>query len=154
MIYGNSRDHNMNKLVRVLDRLPVFPVFGPGTALMQPVYVGDLADGIVAAVEREATGEFNLAGDVPLTYNEILKTVAAALGRNVRLVHVNHGLAARIVSVLEPVPGFPIKHEQVMRLLEDKAFDITSSVAELDYRPRSFAEGIALQVAEYRSAST
>jgi nucleoside-diphosphate-sugar epimerase len=121
---------------------------------MQPVYVGDLADGIVAAVEREATGEFNLAGDVPLTYNEILKTVAAALGRNVRLVHVNHGLAARIVSVLEPVPGFPIKHEQVMRLLEDKAFDITSSMAELDYRPRSFAEGIALQVAEYRSAST
>ena len=154
MIYGNSRDRNMRKLVKVLDRLPIFPVFGPGTALMQPVYVGDLADGIVSAVESQAVGEFNLAGPSPLTYNQILSTVAESLGRNVNLVHINHTIAAHAVSLLEKIPGFPVRHEQVMRLLEDKAFDISSSVSEFNYRPRSFAEGIALQIAEYRGASS
>ena len=151
MIYGNARDHNMSKLVRTLDRLPVFPVFGSGTALMQPVYVDDLVDGIVAAVRRNAIGEFNLAGPTPLSYNDLLATVSSALGRKVPLIHVNHGLAARLVSALERVPGFPIKHEQVMRLLEDKAFDISSSVRQLGYTPRNFDVGIAQQVAEYRS---
>lgn len=152
MIYGNLRDHNMKRLIRFLDRTPVFPVFGPGTALMQPVFVEDLADGIVAAVERDVTGAYNLAGPEALTYNEILRQVTGALGKTVRLVHIPHGLAARIVNVAENVPGFPVKHEQVMRLLEDKAFDIADAARDLDFRPRPFADGIATEVAEYRSA--
>jgi nucleoside-diphosphate-sugar epimerase len=32
MIYGNERDHNMHKLLRVLHRTPIFPVFGDGKA--------------------------------------------------------------------------------------------------------------------------
>jgi nucleoside-diphosphate-sugar epimerase len=146
MIYGNGRDHNMHRLITFVERTPVFPVFGPGTALMQPVHVEDLATGIVSAVQKRAIGEFNLAGPVAMTYNDVLNQVAEALGKKLRLVHVNHGVAARIVKAIERVPGFPVKHEQVMRLLEDKAFDISRSVNMLDYHPRTFREGIRQQV--------
>jgi uncharacterized protein YbjT (DUF2867 family) len=37
MIYGSERDRNVHRLLRFLDRSPVFPVFGPGTNLWQPV---------------------------------------------------------------------------------------------------------------------
>ena len=39
MIYGNKRDHNMHKLLRLLNKTPLFPIFGKGCALMQPVHV-------------------------------------------------------------------------------------------------------------------
>ncbi len=151
MIYGNRRDHNMHKLIAYLEKAPVFPVCGPGTALMQPVHVEDLANGIVAAVERQAVGEYNLAGPDAIPYNQVLQDVAEALGKKVRLLHINHAIAARLVQILEHVPGFPIRHEQVMRLLEDKAFDISRAVETLDYHPRPFREGIQQQVDDQRS---
>ena len=142
MIYGNERDRNMHRLLRAIAVTPVFPVFGPGTSLMQPVHVDDLAAGIVAAVLGNAEGEFNLAGPEPLPFNDILMQSARAVGRPLRLWHVDHFLAASIVKTCERLPRFPIKHEQVMRLLEDKAFDIDRAVGELGYQPRSFADGI------------
>lgn len=147
MIYGNMRDHNMHRLISALRKTPVFPVLGPGTALMQPVFVDDLAEAIVSAVERRVKGPFNLAGPEPLTYNDVLKEVSSALGKSLRLVHIDHRLAALLAKLLERVPKFPVKHEQVMRLLENKAFDISKSQKELSYRPRSFREGIRSEVA-------
>ena len=92
MIYGNERDHNMHKLLRVLDRTPAIPVFG-ANALMQPVHVDDLADGIVRAVVADAHGEFNLAGPEPLAYQGVLRSAMAALGRRVALAPVPAWLA-------------------------------------------------------------
>ena len=37
MIYGSELDHNMHRLLRFLDRSPVFPIFGSGENLWQPV---------------------------------------------------------------------------------------------------------------------
>lgn len=148
MIYGNARDHNMHKLIHVLQRTPVFPVFGDGTSLMHPVHVDDLAHGIVTAIGRQAVGAYNLAGPKSLTYNEILTTIADELHRRIRLLHVSHSLAAVAVKQLERIPGFPVRHEQVMRLVEDKAFDISDSVADLDYAPRSFRDGIRQEIEE------
>src|SRR5918997_4224970 len=63
MIYGSELDHNMHKLLRFLDRSPVFPMFGSG-ALWQPVYYEDLAQGLFAALNRkEAAGQvYDLPG--------------------------------------------------------------------------------------------
>lgn len=151
MIYGNERDYNMRKLIGVLSRTPVFPVLGDGTALMQPVHVEDLANGIATAVQRKKTGAYNLAGPESLSYNDILTQIMDALGRRVRLIHINHRFGARLVKRLERLPGFPVSHEQVMRLTEDKSFDITRSVAELGYSPRPFHEGIAQEISLLKS---
>lgn len=153
MIYGNERDHNMHRLIAVMRRSPIYPVFGDGASLMQPVFVEDLAGGIAAAVERGVAGEYNLAGPTALSYEAILREINAALGRHVRLVHLSHGVAAGMVKILERVPGFPIRHEQVMRLAEDKAFDISAATRDLDYRPRSFADGIRQEIARLQAIS-
>ncbi|HEX2863487.1 MAG TPA: NAD-dependent epimerase/dehydratase family protein, partial [Deinococcales bacterium] len=84
MIYGNERDHNMHRLLRLLDRAPAIPVFG-GSALMQPVHVEDLAAGIVQAVRADARGAFNLAGPTALPYLNVLREAAGALGRRVAM---------------------------------------------------------------------
>ncbi len=154
MIYGTARDKNMHRLLRVLDRYPVFPLFNHGLSLMQPVYVDDLADGIVAAVgdERTAGQAYNLAGPAPLRYLDIIEIILAQLGRNVRLLNINTQLAYLLVRGLQWVPGFPITAEQVLRLKEDKVFDIAPAAAALGYRPRSFAAGIRREIDTMRQA--
>ncbi len=153
MIYGTERDRNMTKLLCYLSRWPIFPVFGSGKCLMQPVYVQDLAEGIVAAIiksEQTAFKEYNLCGPDAISYIDLLDCAAKALNSNVRFLHIPHQLAVLVVAVAEKLPGFPICKEQVHRLLEDKCFDISLAQKELGYAPKPFAEGIALEIERLR----
>jgi uncharacterized protein YbjT (DUF2867 family) len=150
MIYGNERDHNMHRLLRFIARLPVYPVFGAGRALMQPVHVEDLAGGIAQAVIRDARGEFNLAGPQAVPYREIVDEAFRAVGRRGAMVFVPVGPVAALAGLLEKVPRFPLRREQIIRLQEDKAFDIGASRRELGYAPRPFAVGIAQEAGRLR----
>ncbi len=153
MIYGTHRDKNMNRLLRFLERYPVFPLFGGGTSLMQPVYVEDLAQGIVDAVgdSRTENQEYNLAGPEGISYRSIVETILELLNRRVAIVPIPTRPAALIARLAQHLPGFPVTEEQVLRLLEDKVFDISKARSELNYQPRSFREGIALEIQEMRS---
>jgi nucleoside-diphosphate-sugar epimerase len=139
----------MTKLLRFLEKWPLFPVFGEGKALMQPVYVEDLADGILSAIlqeEQTVNQSYNLCGPTPITYMQLLREACDALGNHPRFLHIPHRLAALLASVAEKVPGFPVTHEQVLRLVEDKSFDIGNTVRDLKYHARPFAEGIREEV--------
>lgn len=151
MIYGNARDHNMHKLLRFIARVPVYPVFGSGRAQMQPVHVEDLAEGIVQAVIRDAHGEFNLAGPEALPYTQIVDEAFRAVGRRGVMVFVPVGPIALLAGLLEKVPRFPVKREQIIRLQEDKVFDITGSRQQLQFTPRPFATGIAQEAEQLRA---
>jgi uncharacterized protein YbjT (DUF2867 family) len=153
MIYGNLKDRNMNKLIRVLSRTPVFPLFG-ARSLMQPVFTDDLADGIVASLLDPACAgqDYNLAGPAPISYREIVSTIVGLLRRHVLLVPVNLRIAWLLVKMLQWLPGFPIKDEQVLRLGEDKVFDISKAQRDLGFRPRSFEQGIAAEIEMMQSA--
>lgn len=154
MIYGSWRDHNMHKLIRTLDRYPAFPLFGGGRSLMQPVFADDLAAAIVAAMGEPATvgKEYNLGGPEAIPYRRIVETICELLGRRVRIVNVSTNLAYWFVRAIEWAPKVPITSEQVLRLKEDKVFDISAAVADLGYNPRPFAVGIAEEIRAMRAA--
>jgi hypothetical protein len=60
------------------------------------------------------------------------------------------GRAARFVRFVRFV--LPIKAEQVQRLNEDKVFDHRDAAEDFGYRPRTFREGIQLEIEEMRQA--
>jgi nucleoside-diphosphate-sugar epimerase len=150
MIYGNPMDKNMSKLIRFLKNYPVFPIFGSGESLMQPVFADDLADGIVSAIGNRKTENkaYNLAGPSEITYNQIIQEIIKGLNRHIITIRVPFSFALNIIRLLEKIHGFPITHEQVLRLQEDKVFDITASVLDLDFSPRAFQEGIRTEIDE------
>jgi len=150
LIYGTDRDRNMTKLLKILAKWPVFPVFGTGQCLMQPIYVQDLADGIATSIFKfEMTGnkEYNLCGPNAISYVRLLELACEALNRKVKLIHIPHRLAVAVAGVGEKIPGFPVKQEQVLRLLEDKSFDITAAQNDLGFTAREFSKGITQEVA-------
>jgi len=150
MIYGSERDRNVHRLLRFLDRSPFFPIFGPGTNLWQPVYHEDCARGVFEALERPASvrRSYDLPGADPLTYLDLVKTAAAALGRSPRIVRLPIEPVRRALAAAERLRlPLPIDSGQVMRLREDKAYSYERARLDLDYAPRPFSEGVALEVA-------
>jgi len=153
MIYGSERDKNVHRLLRFLDRSPVFPIFGPGTNLWQPVYHEDCARGVYEALVRPAALEraYDLPGASPLPYATLIETAARALGREPRLVRLPLEPIRRALLLAETIRlPLPIKSEQVLRLREDKAYPYDAAQKDLGYSPRPFHEGVALEVARLR----
>jgi nucleoside-diphosphate-sugar epimerase len=140
MIYGTARDRNISRLLRYLHRWPIFPLCG--NALWQPIYVEDLAQAVIAALDAPATVHqtYNLAGAAPLRLSALVRTAAQAVGRSVLLVPIPVELGvlgARLTHVVTP--------EQVRRLAEDKAFDTSQARRDFGFRARTFAEGVRLE---------
>ncbi len=153
MIYGSELDKNMRRLLRFLDRSPVYPMFGSGENLWQPVYYEDCARGVLEALVRpSAVGQsYDLPGAEPLTYLDLVKTAAGALGKKPRIVRLPLEPMRLLLAAAEKLRlPLPIKSEQVLRLREDKAFPYDKAKRELGYAPRPFREGIALEVARLR----
>jgi nucleoside-diphosphate-sugar epimerase len=153
MIYGSELDKNVHRLLRFLDRSPVFPMFGSGENLWQPVYYEDCARGLYEALVRPAAvgQSYDLPGAEPLTYLEMVRTAAGTLGRKPRIVRVPLEPARRVLAAAEALRlPLPVRSEQVLRLREDKAYPYDKAKRELGYAPRTFGEGVALEAARLR----
>ncbi len=68
---------------------PIVPVPGDGKARFQPVHVDDIAQALVAAVQRrEISGVHQIGGAEPVTYDEMLAETMRATGKRRLTVHV------------------------------------------------------------------
>jgi nucleoside-diphosphate-sugar epimerase len=149
MIYGESNDKNMNKLLRFMDKFRFFPVFGSGQGLMQPIYYQDLAKALFQVYKtlHIQNKDYNLAGKYPLTYNEILNKAAKALGKKVFIIRIPYGISELVVGVYNQLSKNPkLKLEQIRRLNEDKHFDYSEAAKDFGFDPVDFEEGIQKQV--------
>ncbi len=146
MIYGATGENNVRRLAALLARLPLVPLPGGGRALVQPIHQADLTAAILAALHTDWHGPHTLvaAGPQPLPYRDFVRAVAQAAGLPPpRLL----SLPATPLRLLAPlsrlVPGLPtIGADEVRRLIEDKAFDITA-LRQLGISPRPLAQGLA-----------
>lgn len=153
MIYGNHRDVNIHKLIKIMNKYPVFPIIGQGRGLMHPIYAGDLARVIwVAYLNEEKTRykEYNVAGKHALSYKNLLESIRTALDKRVKFVHIPYAIALLIGKIGDIFPNGLIDYEKVQRLEEDKSFDYSLARDELDFAPISFEEGVKLEVESLR----
>jgi nucleoside-diphosphate-sugar epimerase len=148
MIYGSDRDRNISRLLRWLRRTPIVPIVGNGEAFQQPIYVDDLAAAIVAMLDTTTTEgkSYNLGGAAPLRFVELVRAASRAVGRAPRLINVPSSLALAMARAAARLPGgLRITPEQVQRLAEDKACDISDAVRDFGFSARTFEEGVRLE---------
>lgn len=148
MIYGSPRDRNMWRLIRLLRIMPIMPIFGDGESLQQPIFVDDVAQAVLRALQTDVTigKSYNIAGKAPLTYNQVIDAVASALGKRVWKIHLPYMPIVRMLQFTERLRlRLPIKAEQVLRLNEDKAFTYEEAGRDFGFSPRGFGEGIELE---------
>ncbi|MDJ1088754.1 NAD-dependent epimerase/dehydratase family protein [Macrococcoides caseolyticum] len=153
MIYGSTKDHNMSKLIKFLDKTPVFPIFGDGKNLLQPVRAQDLGKAIydvLFSYEKCKNKEYNLSGKNEIEYIDILKIISNQLNKRIIFIKLPIKLCYIIAVIGERfIPKFPIKAEQVLRMQEDKIYSHQEAKDDFEYNPLEFEQGIKDEVREY-----
>ena len=107
-MFGDD-DAFLNTIVKLLRRLPAYPLFGQGLARLQPVFVEDVAEAIARALNPKAPNICELGGPKVYTYRELLAEIAAWLGKRPILVPVPFTLW----HLLAWIPGAPISRNQI-----------------------------------------
>ena len=93
---------------------------------------------------------YNVAGQHPLTYNQLLHEIQDALHRRVSMFHIPISLAKLAGRIGDVVPNGLVNYERIQRLEEDKAFDYSKAKEDLGFSPIPFSEGVKYEVQALR----
>jgi uncharacterized protein YbjT (DUF2867 family) len=114
-------DSFFNRFAALARILPALPLIGGGETRFQPVYVGDVAQAVVAALERDdAPGKvYELGGPRIYSFAELMRYMLQVLGRRRLLLSVPFGMAALQARFLELLPEPLLTRDQVELLKHD-----------------------------------
>lgn len=90
----------LNNMAWAIRRFPFFPICGDGTYPVQPIYVADLAAQAVAAASRQGNSVADAAGPDTLSFEELLKTLASAMGVRCRFAHTPPSLGLKLTQMV------------------------------------------------------
>jgi nucleoside-diphosphate-sugar epimerase len=146
MIFGGPDDNNIERLARLLRYCPVFPLFGNGQNLVQPLFVWDLVAAIEACLERPETAghSYVLAGPKPIPYRSMVEAVARASGRRPPFfIRIPRRSAVGLAKLLRRIwARSPLDPEAVRRFGEDRAFNIFAAQRDLGFNPTPFEQAL------------
>jgi NADH dehydrogenase len=119
IVFG-PEDQFFNRFAAIAAFSPVMPVIA-GATRFQPVYVGDVADAVMAALTRpEATGRiYELGGPNVYTFRELLAWILLQTQRHRRLATVPMAVARFEAAILERLPGKLLTRDQLLLLAKD-----------------------------------
>jgi NADH dehydrogenase len=120
-IMFGPRDSFLNRFALYARYLPVMPLIGGGQTRFQPVYVGDVAQAIMAAIDRpEAKGRlYVLGGPKVYTFQEMMGLLLATLQLKRPFVFLPWWLARVMARFFEALPNPPLTLDQVELLARD-----------------------------------
>jgi len=141
-----------------LAALPIVPVFGDGRAPVQPVFVDDLADCLVALLDQERICEntiLEIGGPEVLSIQELVLRIRRAAGKpSAPVLHVPVRLLARCLGWMEPflLPLLPFTAGQLASFSNAGTAAPHPWVAERQNRMRGIGEMLRSTAHGYASA--
>jgi uncharacterized protein YbjT (DUF2867 family) len=145
LIYGPGDQFTL-RLADAIKLSPVLPVIGTGRSKVQPIFIDDAAACIAKAVSDDAflNKTFEIGGPEQLTYEEVTKAIADALGVKRPTVHMPMFFMRTMAKVAETVlPRPPVTTEQLIMLQEDTVCSRNDIGEAFGIEPVRFREGLA-----------
>ncbi|HUJ02996.1 MAG TPA: complex I NDUFA9 subunit family protein [Rhizomicrobium sp.] len=120
IIFGPEDDF-FNKFANLARYLPALPLIGGGNTKFQPVFVGDVADAILASVRDPATRgkTYELGGPDVLTFKQILEIILKVTERKRLLVTIPFWFSYLEAFFLQFLPKPLLTPDQVTFLKSD-----------------------------------
>jgi len=144
LIYGPGDGFTI-RLSEMLKLVPVMPVIGSGKSRVQPVYIDDVVSCIIKAVTSDAflNEIYEVGGPDQLTYEEVTKAIAEAMGIKRPAVHVPLFFMKPIARTLETVlSNPPLTTNQLIMLQEDNVCSMRDIRDAFGIEPLTFREGL------------
>jgi NADH dehydrogenase len=132
---------------------PALPLVGGGRNRMQPVYVGDVADSVVAALTGKAThGQiYQLGGPHIYSFADLMRFILKATERRRMLVSVPFAVMAIPAFFAGLLPNPPVTRDQ-LKLLKTDNICVKSApgLAELGITPTAIEAIVPEYLAAFR----
>jgi uncharacterized protein YbjT (DUF2867 family) len=152
VVFGPDDDF-FNRFATMAQWLWVMPVIR-GATRFQPVYVCDVADAAMAALDRpETEGHlYQLGGPHVWSMRELLVWILDQTQRHRPLVAVPGGLLSLMAAVLEHLPGKMLTRDQLRLLAHDNVVGAGApGLAELGIMPTPVEMVVPTYLAHYRA---
>jgi uncharacterized protein YbjT (DUF2867 family) len=133
IIFGRE-DQFVNRFAGLIRMSPVIPVIGAETKF-QPVFVGDMAKAVVAALEYTGGETLELGGPDVLSMLDLNQWIAHAIGRDPVFVSVPDFAAELLAKTTGWLPGAPITLDQLKMLGSDNVVTGTDGLSALGVTP-------------------
>jgi uncharacterized protein YbjT (DUF2867 family) len=119
LVFG-VEDKFFNRFAEIARLAPFMPVIC-GDSKMQPVFVIDVADAVMAALRLTATRgkTYELGGPRVWTFREILAFILKQTRRHKKLIDIPMNIARMQARILQHVPGKPLTPDQLLLLSND-----------------------------------
>ena len=142
VMFGRD-DAFLTTILKLLNRLPLFPMFGNGQMRLQPINVEDVGEAIAKILQREQTGPnmFECGGPSVYSYEELLRVVANAAGIKPILLPVPIAAWGALAWISEMLPSPPITRNQVeLMQIDSTSMQGIPGLEELGISPHSVEE--------------
>jgi NADH dehydrogenase len=127
IVFGRE-DQFINRFAGLIRMLPVVPVIGAATRF-QPVFVGDVAKAVAAALAHQDGRVLELGGPEIFSMMELNRWIAKAIGRTPLFVEVPDIAAKMLARGTGWMPGAPITEDQYKMLGSDNVVTGTDGLA-------------------------
>ena len=151
VVFG-AEDGFFNRFAQMASLLPFMPVVA-GDTRFQPVFVGDVADAVMAAIAQpEARGQiYELGGPRAMTMREVLRFILDTTRRDRRMVDMPMGLMRFQAKILEHLPTPPVTQDQLLLLGRDNVVgEGMKGLADLGVTPTSIETVVPGYLTRYR----
>ena len=120
ILFG-PEDEFFNRFAGMAKMSPFLPLIGGGGNLFQPVYVGDVAQAVVNAVDGKlsAGSTWELGGPEMLSFKQCLKKMLPLIERKPVFISLPFAVARTFARLLQYLPGAPLTPGQVDLLKTD-----------------------------------
>ena len=136
-------DSFLTTIITLLERLPIYPMFGRGLTRLQPAYVDDVAEAITRALQRTEKHPitFECGGPRVYSYEELLKAVAHEAGLKPKLIPIPFAAWHVLAWFAEMLPNPPITRNQVeLMQIDNVASPEMPGFGELGISPLSIED--------------
>jgi uncharacterized protein YbjT (DUF2867 family) len=136
-------DSFLTTIIALLERLPIYPMFGSGLTRLQPAYVEDVAEAIARALQRteKHPNTFECVGPRVYSYKELLNYVAHQAALRPTLIPIPFAAWHVLAWLAEMLPSPPITRNQVeLMQIDNVASREMPGFGELGISPLSIEE--------------
>ena len=142
-------DTFLTVILKLLQTLPAYPMFGSGTTRLQPAHVEDVGEAIARVLQRteQAPKTLECGGPRVYSYKELLRSIAVEAGRKPILFPVPFAVCYAIARATAISPNPPITRNQVeLMQIDTVASPLLPGFGDLGILPQPLEETVRLIV--------
>lgn len=140
MMFGKGDTKNYALVSQKIAKSKLFFINSAGKCLIHPVWVDDVASGIVKCItlNRFNGQTHTFAAEKPILYNDFIKLLNKRLGYPAKVIYLPHFITEPKAKITDLLTG----RERVKQ--NDRVYDLSNEKRELGYKPHSIEEILSM----------